>query len=138
MKLAKRYKDHGKGWIVELGYIHIESIKPGDLLFTKDDYWSAEDEKWAKGIAPDEIVIKPNKEFTLVIDYPLSKPFTIKLKSGTKGITREGMVNRIVKYYKKVYANASKYGIWGHDLGDLVLGSVILFPDGTVRLGVDS
>jgi len=94
---------------------------------------------------PDEIVI-PFEHAVLVIDYPLSTPATIPISAPLPiGFTRAALVKTICEEYGHVYdaeegTAATKtipreergelrnrnrtdgaYGIWGHDLQDLVL-----------------
>lgn len=115
---------------------------------------------------PDEIVI-PFEHAVLVIDYPLSTPATIPITAPIPlGFTRAALVRTICEEYGHVYdaeegTAATKtipleergplrnrnrtdgaYGIWGHDLQDLVLMAVrwARRTDGTVEieLHVDS
>jgi hypothetical protein len=94
---------------------------------------------------PDEIVI-PFEQAVLVIDYPLSTPAKIPISAPLPlGFTRAALVRTICEEYAHVYdaeegTAATKtipldergelrgrnrtdgaYGIWGHDLQDLVL-----------------
>lgn len=100
-------------------------------------------------ISPNEIVIKQNK-INLIIDYPLNKPTTITL-SNPKGFTRKDLALEVSKQYHRIYTEEEataktktipveqrtglinrnetdgkygKYGIWGHDIGDLVLSGI--------------
>lgn len=122
---------------------------------------------WEKEIAEakrlkkneNKVVLIPNQEFTLKIDYPLSTPAKFKFKSGKKGITTKQLIKKIREFYKKVYdeedssANSGtghipgmlnrdfsdgKYGIWGHDIGDLVLVEAKVSNKNVITLGVDS
>lgn len=94
---------------------------------------------------PDEIVI-PFEQAVLVIDYPLTTPASIPITAPLPlGFTRAALVRTICEEYAHVYdaeegTAATKpipidergalrgrnrtdgaYGIWGHDLEDLVL-----------------
>jgi hypothetical protein len=94
---------------------------------------------------PDEIVI-PFEHAVLVIDYPLTTPASIPISAPLPlGFTRGALVKAICEEYSHVYdaeegTAATKtvpldergerrsrnrtdgaYGIWGHDLTDLVL-----------------
>ena len=109
---------------------------------------------------PDEIVI-PFEHAVLVIDYPLSTAATIPISAPLQiGFTRGALVKLICEEYGHVYdaeegTAATKtipldergdrrsrnrtdgaYGIWGHDLGDLVLTAArwTRQPTGTVRI----
>lgn len=146
---------------ISLGDIHMESYKKGGRLFP--DYYyepgvdKKEYDKEIKNTPPNEVILPANQEYELKIDYPLDIPFIIKLSSGTKGLTRADVVNFVVDCYKKIYKEEEstktkpgkipgmynrnttngKYGIWGHDLGDLML--VDLDVNGNkLTVGVDS
>ena len=109
---------------------------------------------------PDEIVI-PFEHAVLVIDYPLSVPATIPIAAPLPlGFTRGSLVKVICEEYAHVYdaeegTAATKtipldergerrgrnrtdgaYGIWGHDLADLVLTAArwARQANGTVRI----
>jgi hypothetical protein len=109
---------------------------------------------------PDEIVI-PFEHAVLVIDYPLSTAATIPITAPIPlGFTRAVLIRTICEEYAHVYdaeegTAATKtipveergemrgrnrtdgaYGIWGHDLQDLVLTAVrwTRRADGTVQI----
>ncbi|HEU0030723.1 MAG TPA: hypothetical protein VFQ53_08820 [Kofleriaceae bacterium] len=109
---------------------------------------------------PDEIVI-PFEHATLVIDYPLTHPATVKLSASYPiGFTRAELVRAICDEYAAVYEaeegtahtktvppsergeirsrnrTDGAYGIWGHDLEDLALTAVRWSrkDDGTVMI----
>jgi len=109
---------------------------------------------------PDELVI-PFEHAVLVIDYPLSTPTTVSIAAPLAlGFTRAALIKTICDEYAHVYdaeegTAATKpipieergtlrnrnrtdgaYGIWGHDLQDLVLTSArwTREADGTVRI----
>ncbi len=108
----------------------------------------------------DEIVI-PFAKATLVIDFPLTHPAHVAITSVLpQGFTRGELVRTICEEYAGVYAaeegtatNAEvsveergprrernrtdgAYGIWGHELGDLVLTSArwVKQSNGDVRV----
>ncbi|MBA3396807.1 MAG: hypothetical protein H0T89_29520 [Deltaproteobacteria bacterium] len=97
---------------------------------------------------PDEIVI-PFQHAVLVIDYPLTNPAQVAITAPlSQGFTRRELVTAICEEYENVYEaeegtahtktvppdergelparnrTDGVYGIWGHDLGDLVLSSL--------------
>jgi hypothetical protein len=101
-------------------------------------------------IGKDEIVLTEN-EVDVTIDYPVDEPFTISMKSDQSfGFTKGELILKISKEYKRIYkeeeasakektipiekrkgiinrnATDGKYGIWGHDLGDLDLSEIIV------------
>jgi hypothetical protein len=97
----------------------------------------------------DEIVIEEDT-ITLIIDYPLTNEFRLKINS-KHGFTRRELITEISKAYYKLFeeeeATATiktipvekrttvynrnqtngKYGIWGHDIADLVLADVMVY-----------
>ncbi len=103
-----------------------------------------------KLIDGDEIVI-PYSEINLIIDYPLNKPASSVLKNSTNGFTKKELILEISKKYHEIYneeENTSKiktvplnqrkgiinrnetdgkYGIWGHDIGDLDLSTIEVY-----------
>ncbi|HET9627398.1 MAG TPA: hypothetical protein VFP84_38835 [Kofleriaceae bacterium] len=109
---------------------------------------------------PDEIVI-PYPHAVLVIDYPLTSPASMEIDAPMPiGFTRANLIKLICEEYAHVYdaeegTAATKtipveergtmrnrnrtdgaYGIWGHDLEDLVLTAAhwTRESDGTVRI----
>ncbi|WP_341907053.1 hypothetical protein [Fluviicola taffensis] len=108
------------------------------------------DQELKQLIGKNEIVLTEN-EVDVTIDYPVDEPFNISLKSDKpSGFTRGELILKISKEYKRIYkeeeASAKektipiekregvinrnttdgKYGIWGHDLGDLDLSEIIV------------
>jgi len=109
---------------------------------------------------PDEIVI-PFEHATLVIDFPLTVPATVGITAAIpQGFTRAELVRAICDEYAHVYdaeegtahtkpvppdergdrrernRTDGAYGIWGHDLEDLVLTSArwVRQSNDTVRI----
>jgi hypothetical protein len=109
---------------------------------------------------PDEIVI-PFPQAVLVIDYPLTTAASIAIEAPLAiGFTRAALARTICDEYAHIYdaeegTAATKtipieergamrnrnrtdgaYGIWGHDLQDLVVTAArwTRHPDGTVRI----
>jgi len=109
---------------------------------------------------PDEIVI-PFEHAVLKIDYPLSTPASVEISAPFPiGFTRASLVRAICDEYAHIYdaeegTAATKpipleergairnrnrtdgaYGIWGHDLEDLILTAArwTRESDGTVRI----
>ena len=102
---------------------------------------------------PEEIVIS-QRAVTIIIDYPLTNEYKFDLSSDT-GFTRVHLLNEINKAYRKIYAEEEasatiktipiekrkklinrndtngKYGIWGHDIEDLMLARIEIYetPD---------
>lgn len=116
-------------------------------------------------IDADSIVIKYS-EIVLVIDYPLNKPAEFIVKGPKNGFTRKQLVLEISKKYHEIYKveessaktktipadkreglinrneTDGKYGIWGHDIGDLDLSSAEVYKtkNGKIQviLGIES
>lgn len=103
-------------------------------------------------IGKDEIVI-PQTSLTIIIDYPLSTSYKFGLVS-TGGFTRAQLITEISKHYYQIYDDEErtatvktvplndrkiynrnrtngKYGIWGHDIGDLVLDEIHVYKSRT-------
>lgn len=105
---------------------------------------------------PDEILIN-QKVVTVIIDYPIRNEHQFELNS-SKGFSRELLLKEISKAYHKMYeeeeASATiktiplekrttmynrnetngKYGIWGHDIADLVLSEIHIYEDSNKKL----
>ena len=113
----------------------------------------------ARLIDPDEIVIKKNKVI-LVVDYPLKKTVEFELSSDS-GFTRAMLIKAISKKYKYIYKKEQEttkikiipiekrkrlinrnttdgiYGVWGHDIGDLVLSGIqVIEKNGKIYLNL--
>lgn len=135
---------------IRLGDVHIASWQRGDDLYPE---WMKEDGEYDKEIEankPNDVILPANKTYILVIDYPLSIPAKIPLKTGKKGMTRSQFVDKVCKAYRAIYKaedstssrkvrlgkdggsapmfnreqSDGKWGIWGHDIGDLILCAV--------------
>lgn len=152
---------------IELGAVHIASFNPKEgKMFSYDYYYDENDDfydescgKQVKACDPKEVVLKPNTAYELLIDYPVSNPYRKRFNTGKKGMTRLKLADFICKHYRKMYAeedktaggdpghipgmlnrsqSEGKYGIWGHDIGDLVLCSATVDGKNYITLGVDS
>lgn len=118
----------------------------------KDDhiYISTYNKKvWSKIEKPNEVVIKET-DIKINFTYPLSGHFLFYFHSD-KGFTRRQVVEHIVDTYKQIYKEENettaipiqsleeriacrnlinrnktngKYGIWGHDIGDLAIEKI--------------
>ena len=88
----------------ETGSFHIDNGIPASVLKGSD-------------------LISTRKSIEVKFDYPLgSAPtFVLRRRAGAKGITRRVFAAFEQRTYRKIYANEDRYGIWGHNIGDLVL-----------------
>jgi len=127
----------------------------------------AEPAKDLKQMRNAEEVVFTGTELIVILDYPLRKEVSFSISaSSPRGFTRAELARKVADLYKRVYeeeAQTSKitvipleqrkglinrnetngrYGIWGHDLSDLVLHTIEISrkADGTVvaYLGIDS
>ena len=108
-----------------------------------------------KLIGKNEIVI-PESNATIIIDYPLTNNFNFELISKS-GFTRTQLINEISKQYYQLYEEEEKtatiktvpmkerkmfnrnqtngkYGIWGHDISDLVLNKIKVYKNSTGKV----
>jgi hypothetical protein len=82
------------------------------------------------------------KTLTFHVDYPLSRPdrslaeYTFT-RSRKNGWTLDNVVSAIRSIYRQIYKNAEKYGVWGHDISDLVIEE-IRYKNGHIRMGIES
>ena len=117
---------------------------------------SKEYSKKYKMMKPDERVIRKHN-IVIEYSYPLSNKvdFSHKRKGGW---TRKALFAAIQKDYAKIYRDEDKavgptdnvpgmlnrdrsdgpYGIWGHDIGDLVVEGVAVSDKGKVTLSIGS
>ena len=72
----------------------------------------------------DKIQLLPNSKYVLIIDYPLEKMYMPIIITGNKGMDYTSLLKRIGKEYRYLYDNESKFGVWGHYLGDLYLEQI--------------
>lgn len=115
-------------------------------------------------IDKDEVVIK-QASIKIIIDYPLTNQYEFTLTSD-KGFTRTQLLSEISKHYYKIFDEEEesatiktipvnkrttmynrnetdgKYGIWGHDIADLVLSSIYVYKttngETVLSLGIES
>ncbi len=73
---------------------------------------------------PNQILTK-SKSITIRLDYPLDGDYDF-VYSSKNGFTLSKVISLIRKSYKKIYDNPGKYGVWGHDIGDLIIEGVEL------------
>lgn len=152
---------------INIGIVHIASFDSScGKMFAYDSYYDKNDDfydetydKDVKECKPEEVVLPPEQEYTLVIDYPTSTPYKATIKTGKKGMTRIQLADKVCKHYRKMYAeedetaggdpghipgmlnrntSEGKYGIWGHDIGDLILVDATVKKNGEIHVGVDS
>jgi hypothetical protein len=100
-------------------------------------------------IGRNEIVIKET-EIEVILDYPLDNPFVGVLRA-KEGFTREMLIQEISSRYRAIYEEEErtatiktipmdkrtemynrnqtdgKYGIWGHDIADLVVADILVY-----------
>ena len=101
---------------------------------------------------PNEIVLSCDSA-TLIIDYPIKDHAIFVIKKNMKSFSRKDLALEISKIYHQMYVDEEntatiktlpmkdrkimnrnetngKYGIWGHDLSDLVLTSIKVYKNG--------
>jgi hypothetical protein len=109
---------------------------------------------------PEEVVIHA-PSIRIVADYPFSREFEFEVTpgDGRTEFTRAALARAVADLYQRIYDEEDEtaggptpnipgllnrgrsegtYGIWGHDLGDLVLHTVHKGHDGRYSLGIDS
>lgn len=88
-----------------------------------------------------EKLLLPNTDYSMIISYPLHKPETYRIITGSEGMRKSGLGKIIMEIYKKIYSeevedsgpplyhpteprrieSTGRHGLWGHDLEDLWL-----------------
>jgi len=147
---------------IELGYVHIGSWKSTNKSLFPD--WMLEDKDYSKKVQSKNnqahsLALKGNQSYRLIVSYPLQVEYIQKFKTGPGGMTKKELVNLIVKAYKYVYYTENrtseikesnipgmynrtqtigKFGIWGHDINDLMLSSAYVDEDNDITLAIDS
>lgn len=112
-------------------------------------------------IDKDKVVITESR-IKIVIDYPLTNEYKFVLES-KNGFTRQQLLKEISKSYYKIFEEEEntatiktipaakrtktynrnqtngKYGIWGHDIADLVLANILVYKtdDGEIILALE-
>lgn len=144
---------------IKFGNINIKNWKIGDNLYPsyydEDDYLI----KCKGNINKKDIILKPNTKYILKVDYPLRDSCKVEFNTGKIGFTREKLIDKICKLYRKIYQiedssskiksglipgmlnrnfTNGKFGIWGHGIGDLCLVSANISKNNVITLGVDS
>lgn len=145
---------------VKISTVHFEVRQENGELFGGIRLDSPENE--IRGLRqPNEEVI-PYQRVILFVEYPLNKPVFVELTGPARGFTRIEIVLAINKAYRRIYEEEEetariktlpmaqrkienrnttdgKYGIWGHDLSDLVLNSIDLYrgAKGEIFLDLD-
>ncbi len=86
-----------------------------------------------------DVVLPPDQEYSIIIDYPLRKPATFKVKTGKRGMGTSALIRKVGQLYNKVYANEAKHGVWGHEMQDLILSGIVVdHVRKLIQLSVDS
>jgi hypothetical protein len=149
---------------IKLGYIQICNFNPKNKQLFPEWYYDKNDPDYEEnqvdvnGLGLSDIILKPNKVYTLIIDYPVTNKYSASFTTPKTGLTRIQLVNLICRHYRKMYKEEEKdvngptgnipgmfnratsngrYGIWGHDIGDLTLHSAYI-KGNIITLGVDS
>lgn len=146
---------------IKLGYMSIATGEWDGGDNDDSDYdsdCSSSDESQKKTLDPDEIIVK-KQDITIIYTYPLSGEFSFNHHTDCpEGFTREELSVQIMDRYRKIYDEEENedgdpglvpgmlnraqsdgpYGIWGHDIRDLILHTLYLHVDGTYSLGIDS
>ena len=140
---------------IDLGYIPIANWESTDGLTPS---WARE--KGEPELDHNEKVLQGSKDYKLEIDYPLSRPCILDSRTPSVGVSRINFVEAVVQAYRDIYdaedetskvkagnipgmfnrnTTDGKYGIWGHDIGDLMLHTAYVDEEtGIITLGVDS
>jgi hypothetical protein len=75
-------------------------------------------------VIPDyDVVITPEPTIQIEFDYPIRTPVLFEF-THEGGFTVKDILLAVKDGYKRIYADAEKYDIWGHALDDLILEGV--------------
>ncbi|MGL6096314.1 MAG: hypothetical protein ACRC7O_11025 [Fimbriiglobus sp.] len=64
-----------------------------------------------------------------LLDYPLEVPVLFTIETGNEPWDLWAICCAIADEYTRVYQTPEAYGIWGHDLTDLVIEELLYFPE---------
>ena len=64
----------------------------------------------------------------IVLDYPLDNPVLFEVELDTEAWSYADICKAIADKYLEIYENAEHHGVWGHDIGDLVIEGLVYFP----------
>ena len=64
----------------------------------------------------------------VLLEYPLSRPVVFRWEGGNEAAPRFHLMQAISAQYHRIYEDADRYGVWGHDIGDLVLEHIDYSP----------
>lgn len=125
---------------------------PVQLLKFRGFWFQVSDRTWDDFIdAEDADEKKLPRYIPCLLTYPLSTPYLFLIDGARIGsreapeVTWErdgrevipvtpmwsldGICNAIVDAYEDVYGHPEEFGIWGHDMGDLVIEELVWYPD---------
>jgi hypothetical protein len=64
-----------------------------------------------------------------LLDYPLGAPVLFTIETGSEPWSVWDICCAIASQYAKIYEHPERYGVWGHDITDLVIENLIYYPD---------
>ena len=88
-------------------------------------------------IDPEEVVI-PAKAFSILVNYPLRNSAIFQFDPTPHAVTRRQLYSMIQYCYALIYSEPIKYGVWGHEVGDLYIEGCTWENDGTLTLTMGS
>jgi hypothetical protein len=64
-----------------------------------------------------------------LIDYPLERPCLFTIEAGEEPWSVWDVCCAFADQYARIYEQPERYGVWGHDLTDLWIESLLYFPE---------
>jgi len=64
-----------------------------------------------------------------LIDYPVATPVLFEIETGAEPWSVWDICCAFAYEYEKIYENPLRYGVWGHDLTDLVIERLMYSPE---------
>ena len=77
-------------------------------------------------IADPNMKVISDTEISIKFDYPCDE--TIFTYKNPDGFTKIALLKCIWKGYDRIYKSSDKYGVWGHDLTDLMIEGIKYNP----------
>jgi hypothetical protein len=69
------------------------------------------------------------KTARLLLDYPLERPCLFTINTGDEPWSVWDICCAIADQYARIYEQPEKFGVWGHDMGDLWIEAILYFPE---------
>ena len=132
---AEEHEDAGRDMMVnfpafDVAHRRVSSYFGGRMFVTREGQRLTQEEagEFREG---DSIEMVPDGLPTTVrglIDYPLDCPCLFTIEVGSEPWSIWDICSAFADQYARIYEQPERWGIWGHDLSDLVIERLLYFP----------